>query len=160
MLLGWKYFYGVPQMTSSSGPPAGTQQAQQTQPPVPGQPSPSQSGGPAAPVPGSRAADAGRAELETRERRSRIPRVVIDTPSIAGSIALIGGRIDDVSLKRYRETVNPSSPIIKFMSPSGSPHPLYAEFGWAATPGGPTNLPNATTLWTADFQIVSHPRSR
>ncbi len=60
------------------------------------------------------------------------PRVRIDTPSLAGSIALKGGRIDDLSLIKYRETVDPNSPPIVLLAPSGSPHPFYAEFGWSA----------------------------
>jgi YidC/Oxa1 family membrane protein insertase len=122
VIIAWNFFYGIPQMSKQK------EAAQQAQP--------------SAPV---------AAAPESREAAlARSPRVIIDTPSIAGSIALAGGRIDDVSLKRYRETVDPKSPIIKFMSPSGSPHPLYAEFGWAAAPGATTAAPSPTTLWAAD----------
>ncbi|NCO23035.1 MAG: membrane protein insertase YidC, partial [Rhodobacterales bacterium] len=31
------------------------------------------------------------------------PRLTIDTPELQGSISLLGGRIDDLSLKSYRE---------------------------------------------------------
>ena len=40
------------------------------------------------------------------------------------SIALKGGRIDDVTLARYRETIDPNSPEIVLLSPPGSPQPL------------------------------------
>ena len=63
------------------------------------------------------------------------PRVVIDTPSIKGSINLKGARIDDVVLKKYRETVNPSSPNVVLLSPSGAPNAYYAEHGWVAEAG-------------------------
>ena len=56
----------------------------------------------------------------------------IETPSVAGSIALKGARIDDLSLIKYRETVDPKSPPIVLLAPSGSPEPFYAEFGWVA----------------------------
>ena len=62
------------------------------------------------------------------------PRVRIETPSVAGSIALKGGRIDDLALIKYRETVDPKSPPIVLLAPSGSPHPFYAEFGWSRRP--------------------------
>jgi YidC/Oxa1 family membrane protein insertase len=68
---------------------------------------------------------------------------------VRGSIALRGARIDDVSLKDYRETVDPKSPIINLLSPPGSPNPFYAEFGWVAAPGTNVKLPNAETEWTA-----------
>jgi YidC/Oxa1 family membrane protein insertase len=75
------------------------------------------------------------------------PRVPIDTPTIRGSIALKGGRIDDVALVKYRETVDPKSPPVVLLSPSGSADPFYAEFGWVAAAGTQAPLPNAETQW-------------
>src|SRR5262249_61153872 len=75
------------------------------------------------------------------------PRVRIDTPSLSGSIALKGGRIDDLSLVKYRETVDPNSRPIVLLAPSGSPHPFYAEFGWSAPSGASVKLPDSDTLW-------------
>ena len=59
----------------------------------------------------------------------------------SGSIALKGGRIDDLALIKYRETVDPKSPAIVLLSPSGSPHPFYAEFGWVPAAGVTVKLP-------------------
>ena len=138
VLIGWNYFYGVPQMQQQK-------QAQQTQPTAPAQPAQTpipgaapKEGGPAAPVPGTVPTLPGTPVVETREAAlQRNPRLAIDTPSLAGSINLRGGRIDDVLLKNYHETVDPKSPRIVLFSPSGSPHPHYAEFGWVASgPGG------------------------
>src|SRR5665213_1713755 len=42
---------------------------------------------------------------------ARSQRVQIDTPSLKGSIALTGGRIDDLHLKGYRETLAKTSPL-------------------------------------------------
>ena len=84
--------------------------------------------------PASRAAAPG--QTLTREAAlAGSPRVRIETPSLAGSIALKGGRIDDLSLIKYRETVDPKSPPIVLLAPSGSPHPFYAEFGWSPPSG-------------------------
>ena len=58
------------------------------------------------------------------------PRVPIATGSVQGSIALKGGRIDDLALVKFRETVDPKSPPIVLLSPSGTADPFYAEFGW------------------------------
>ena len=63
------------------------------------------------------------------------PRVQIDTPSVAGSIALKGARIDDLALTQYRETVDPKSPPIELLSPSGTERPFYADFGWVRGAG-------------------------
>ena len=75
------------------------------------------------------------------------PRLRIETPRVAGSIALKGGRLDDLALVKYRETVDPKSPAVVLLAPSGSPHPFYAEFGWSP-PGGTTlKVPGPETLW-------------
>src|SRR6185503_6205171 len=63
------------------------------------------------------------------------------------SVALTGGRIDDLALVKYRETVDPNSPPIVLLAPSGSPHPFYAEFGWAAAPGSALKLPGRDSVW-------------
>ncbi|MGH9647481.1 MAG: membrane protein insertase YidC, partial [Bryobacteraceae bacterium] len=75
-------------------------------------------------------------------------RIAIDTGTLHGSIALKGGRIDDLALVKYRETVDPSSPPIVLLSPSGSPDPFYAEFGWTPAKGTDAKLPNSETVWT------------
>ncbi len=71
----------------------------------------------------------------------------IETPSVLGSIALKGARIDDLSLIKYRETVDPKSPAVVLLAPSGSPHPFYAEFGWSPPSGATVKLPNSDTVW-------------
>ena len=78
------------------------------------------------------------------------PRIDIDTPSLSGSINLKGGRIDDISLRKYRETVEKDSPNIVLLSPSGSAHPYYAEYGWVADPGSGIATPNAESVWTVE----------
>jgi YidC/Oxa1 family membrane protein insertase len=88
------------------------------------------------------------------------PRIAIDTPAIAGSIALKGARIDDVSLKNYRETVDPKSPLIVLLSPENTPSPYFAELGYLSTEteNAPV-LPTTETLWTADSDKLTsdHP---
>ena len=76
------------------------------------------------------------------------PRVLIETPRLRGSIALKGAQIDDLALTQYRETVDPKSPPIVLLSPAGSPHPFYAEFGWVGGSGAPVKAPDGNTVWT------------
>ena len=76
------------------------------------------------------------------------PRLTIDTPKLSGSLSLAGGRIDDLSLKTYRETIDPTSPEVRLLSPVGKDHPYYAVFGWLAGNGlDPTDVPDAKTQW-------------
>src|SRR5918995_1597509 len=149
VLIGWQYFFAPP---TPPRPPAQPPVAQQTAPP----PSPSQAGGPAAPLPGTAvpAPGAPGQAVEPRETAlARAPRVAIDTPAIQGSVNLRGGRIDDVRLKHYRETVDPRSPNIVLLSPSGSQNPYYAEFGWVGAAAGA--LPAPDTVWTADARTLT-----
>jgi len=77
------------------------------------------------------------------------PRLAIDTPNLQGSISMLGGRIDDLSLKTYRETLDSTSPIVKLLSPVGQPGAYYALYGWV--PAGALefeDVPDANTEWT------------
>ncbi len=77
------------------------------------------------------------------------PRLPIETPKLSGSISLVGARIDDLSLKTYRETLDPTSPEVRLLSPVGEEHPYYALMGWAPAAGtAATDLPDARTQWT------------
>ena len=74
-----------------------------------------------------------RPDADPRGRARRLAARAIDTPTLQRlDRRCKGGRIDDLSLIKYRETVDPKSPPIVLLSPSGSPHPFYAEFGWVA----------------------------
>ncbi len=149
ILLGWQYFFAAPE-AERQRQAAQQQQSTQVNPNAPNTPaSPSQAGGAAPTVPGTLpSTPAGPVVLSREAALANSKRVAIDTPSIKGSLNLRGGRIDDVALKNYRETVNPNSPNIILLSPAGTQTPYYADFGWVGAQAG--NLPNANTEWTAD----------
>jgi YidC/Oxa1 family membrane protein insertase len=93
------------------------------------------------------AAQSGGAEALSQDA----PRVAIDTPSVTGAISLQGGRIDQLSLKSYRETLEPGSDIVDLLQPVGSDDPYYALFGWAPGTGlTQDQVPNADTIWSAE----------
>jgi YidC/Oxa1 family membrane protein insertase len=152
VLLGWQFFLGAPEAERQRQAAQQTQQQATTQAPNPNAPNPpatpSQAGGPAPPVPGTTPAQAAQAVEPREQALQRSPRIAIDTPALSGSVNLRGGRIDDVALKNYRETVNPRSPNIVLFSPSGTPNPYYADFGWV--PGGAAAVPSTDTVWAAD----------
>jgi YidC/Oxa1 family membrane protein insertase len=169
VLIGWQIFFGFPQMEKQKQ--IAQQQAQEHSQ-QPGSPA-AQSGTPASPTPNTApqapgqpaSQPAGRpatapAEPVTRESAlAASPRIHVDTPRLSGSVSLKGGRIDDLALVQYRESVDPKSPAIVLLAPSGSPQPFYAEFGWVAA-AGTTKMPGPDTLWrqegTGDL-TVGHP---
>jgi YidC/Oxa1 family membrane protein insertase len=90
------------------------------------------------------------AERSRAEALAAAPRIAIDTPRLIGSLSLVGGRIDDLSLKDYRETVDPDSPLVKLFSPQGAPNAYYAMFGWTGGPVDPALLPGTATDWAVE----------
>ena len=82
---------------------------------------------------------------------STAERVSIETEALSGSISLVGGRIDDLSLRDYRETLDEDSEIVRLLSPVGGPEAFYALYGWA--PGGALDfedVPGANTQWSVE----------
>jgi YidC/Oxa1 family membrane protein insertase len=158
VLLGWNYFYGAPKMEQDRRAAQPVQQATPGSVAPGGSVAPSAAIAPGASTPGAVSpattaqpgVPAGALTLTRDAALQASPRVAIETPRIVGSLSLTGGRIDDVSLKGYRETVDPKSPIIVLFSPQNGPNAYYADFGWAAGAGVASRLPDAQTVWTAD----------
>ena len=152
VIIGWNFFYNAPQQEKARQAQLQSHMAQKAElnQALPGSPNLG-AGGAVAPSQG------GLPEVpETRaEALAAGPRIKLDTPSLFGSINLHGARIDDVSLKAYRETTDANSPNITLLSPSGSPAPYYAEAGFVAQPGSNIKLPTADTLWTADRDTLT-----
>ncbi len=76
-------------------------------------------------------------------------RVKIDSAALIGSINLRGGQIDDLVLRDYTVSVDPNSPKVDLLSPSGSPHPYYAFTGWQPNEPG-IAVPTESTVWEQD----------
>ncbi len=82
---------------------------------------------------------------------ARAPRIQIDTPSLKGSISLLGGRVDELFLKDYRVTVEPDSDIVQILAPANQAENFYAVYGWAPGQGlSMDEVPGATTEWQLD----------
>lgn len=73
-------------------------------------------------------------------------RVPIRTPTLRGSLSLVGGRIDDLFLVRYRETLDADSPPVELFRPQGMEHAYFAQFGWTG-PNVPGGVPGPSTVW-------------
>ena len=85
------------------------------------------------------------------EPQADMPRVEIETPRLTGSVSLLGGRIDDLSLKDYRVSLDDDAEIVTLLSPVGDDSAYYALYGWA--PGAGLTLedvPGANTEWALE----------
>jgi YidC/Oxa1 family membrane protein insertase len=85
------------------------------------------------------------------------PRLKIDASSVIGTLDLAGARLDDLRLRQYHETVDPTSPLVRLLEPASDPQPSYVQFGWSAGPGVKT--PQDDTVWKASGGDLSdgHP---
>ncbi|MFC3691468.1 membrane protein insertase YidC [Chenggangzhangella methanolivorans] len=155
VLVGWQYFVAKPQLDAQREQQAAQQALtdENKATPAPGVgPQAAPAAGAQSPA-GAPAAQPGAAggQIKTREQAlAGAPRVKIDSNRLDGSISLIGGRVDDVQLKDYRETVDPKSPEIVLFAPIGSPQPYYAEFGYVNGAGENVKLPDGQTEWKAE----------
>ncbi|AKM11446.1 membrane protein insertase YidC [Croceicoccus naphthovorans] len=74
-------------------------------------------------------------------------RVRIDSPEVLGSINPVGARIDDITLKTHRQTVEKDSGPVRLYSPQGTPAQQFAQFGFV---GDNVKLPTPDTVWQTE----------
>jgi YidC/Oxa1 family membrane protein insertase len=154
VILAWNYFYAMPKVEEQRK--QAQQNAQTTAQPNAGATAGASPATASPATPGAAPATAA-AVAPPMDRAAAIaagPRVTIDTARLKGSIALKGGRIDDLELKSYHETPDRKSPNIVLFAPEGTAHPYYAEFGWVPQPGQSVPLPRVDTLWKAEDGTV------
>jgi len=161
VLLAWQYFYNVPQMERQRAQQAQQAELQKSAP----KPAETTSPSSAPPQPGSTTPSpstpaASTAAVVSRDQAlAESQRVKIETPSLIGSISLKGARIDDLSLVKFRDTVDPTSPAIVLYSPSGTAAPYYAEFGWVPAAGSTVRVPDRNTEWQQESTGALTPTS-
>lgn len=85
------------------------------------------------------------AQAQRTEVLAEAPRIKIDTPKLHGTVSLAGGRIDDLVLANYYETIEKQK-LVTLLSPAGSADPYFVEFGFTADNGAA--VPTAQTVWT------------
>jgi YidC/Oxa1 family membrane protein insertase len=150
VLITWQYFFATsflgkpsaPKNTSTSAPITSQIGAPASGTAIMG-PQAQAVVAPAAATPGTQA-------LQPASRQQALAnsqRVAITTPRLRGSIALSGGKIDDLALVQYRETVDPKSAAIELLSPAGGPQAFFAEFGWLDASSVYLKVPTPDTVW-------------
>jgi YidC/Oxa1 family membrane protein insertase len=141
IIFGWQYFYAVPTQkkletqTTSQGVTKNPQEQ------------------PGATVPGTTQ----QVTVPRDQAISATKRIKIDTPVIDGTLNLVGAQFDDVRLKSYRETVDPKSPEIALLNPSGTIGGYFAEQGLVPAAGTTAKLPDPKTEWQAPADAVLAP---
>ncbi|EAQ05152.1 putative inner membrane protein translocase component YidC [Pseudooceanicola batsensis HTCC2597] len=91
--------------------------------------------------------DAAPASADTEEA----PRLGIDTPRLAGSINLRGGRIDDLKLKDYLTSLDADATRVTVLRPEDQRDPFYALYGWIPVSGADAGaMPAEDTVWSVE----------
>ena len=91
--------------------------------------------------------------------REPAPRVQIDSDRLTGSLSLRGGRIDDLKLNDYRQTLDEDSPLVTLLAPLGTQHPFLAVYGWLPTAESRVATPGPNTEWSVESGETLTPSS-
>ncbi len=84
-------------------------------------------------------------EISRSEAKSKNQRVEFENISMKGSISLTGSTIDDLTFKKYTETLDGNDQII-LLNPRNLNNGYYIETGWA-TNNENIDVPNSKTIW-------------
>ncbi|WP_312531087.1 membrane protein insertase YidC [Paracoccus sp. (in: a-proteobacteria)] len=158
VMIGWAIFF-------APEPAPETPVAESQQGTTPALPTAPNAAGTAAPALGAAGTQA------SSDPSATAGRVTISTPSLKGSISLAGGRVDDLELAQYHETLDDNSPYVRLLSPTAQPElatlgspvapgadaqltvqkPYYAVYGWLPAAGtDPALVPGPATLWQVE----------
>ncbi len=155
VIVGWNHFYGAPKVHQARQTQSQLQQMPQSGQAAPaGQSAPGAAANPAEANGGAGLQPAAPA-LSRADALAQSPRIIVDNKEMFGSIALKGARLDDIALKKYRETTDPHSPNIVLLSPSGAPNGYFVDLNYVAPRGVSLDLPKDDTLWKADGSRLS-----
>ncbi|MES2984560.1 MAG: membrane protein insertase YidC [Pseudomonadota bacterium] len=134
IMFGWQYFYERPRLAAKQA-----QLAQQEQVKAK-----AIAASPATPTHG---------ELPVADSSANAPRITINTPSLHGSISLVGARFDDLTLANYHETNDDQSPEVKLLARAATADAYFVELG-VLPQSDAVKVPDATTRWqTTDTEL-------
>ena len=91
-------------------------------------------------------------ENEALEKNKRVK---IEAPRLIGSISLQGLKIDDLTLKDYKESMDKNSNSVTLFKPSQTKGAYFSNFGWIKSSSNQLiELPNDQTIWDSDNNIL------
>ncbi|MDR1267293.1 MAG: membrane protein insertase YidC [Holosporales bacterium] len=82
------------------------------------------------------------------------PRVRIEAPQLAGSLALRGALLDDMVLNRFRQSVQPECAPVRLLSEPTQERPFFIRLGWRSQKKE-LALPDETTVWATSSPVLT-----
>jgi len=91
-----------------------------------------------------------RRTVDMEEALAADQRIRFDAGAVDGSIRLKGARLDDLSLKRHRVTVDETSPEVRLLSPESTQFGYFSFLGWidATNPEDPGVIAGSNSNWS------------
>ena len=99
----------------------------------------------------------GVSKISRNEAIENEDRVQFENSTVIGSISLVGASIDDLTFKKYTNTLNGDDNVV-LLNPKKVEDGYYIETGWA-TANKNINLPNSKTIWTIEGNNKLTPNS-
>ena len=96
-------------------------------------------------------------KISREEAMAEEDRILFENDDIKGSISLTGGSIDDLTFKKYTETLNEKDNVV-LLNPKKVKNGYYVETGWA-TNNKNIDIPNSKTIWKIEGNNRLSPNS-
>ena len=98
--------------------------------------------------------------LELDDALNKNERIKIDAPRLQGSISLKGLKIDDLTFKDYKETLNEDDKLVTLFKPGSTKGGYFSNFGWIkASSDENFDLPNDQTVWSTNSKKITNKNS-
>ena len=98
--------------------------------------------------------------LELDDALNKDERIKIDAPRLQGSISLKGLKIDDLTFKDYKETLNEDDKLVTLFKPGSTKGGYFSNFGWIkASSDENFDLPNDQTVWSTNSKKITNKKS-
>ena len=98
--------------------------------------------------------------LELDDALNKNKRIKIDAPRLQGSISLKGLKIDDLTFKDYKETLDEDDKLVTLFKPSSTKGGYFSNFGWIkASSEENFDLPNDQTVWSTNSKKITNKKS-
>ncbi len=98
--------------------------------------------------------------LELDDALNKNERIKIDAPRLQGSISLKGLKIDDLTFKDYKETLDEDDKLVTLFKPGSTKGGYFSNFGWIkASSDENFDLPNDQTVWSTNSKKITNKKS-
>lgn len=81
-------------------------------------------------------------------------KVTINTPSLKGSISLLGTKFNNLELKKYKETQAKDSKNVELLKTGENNSAYFADFGWLSADNS-IKLPTTNSIWATDTKELT-----